>query len=344
MVRHHTLAALVCISLLHFANAARSQGHHHPPENQGQDLILELDNEFIHKYANRATISSEFTITGISAPHAIDSDGKDGEVHIGGWCHEAGLAGVSEIMNVANEGKGPRKEVLQAFNGGQTKLTFTGAWRLWGEHGGATPQLQARGTEPSLPLPGEFPSNPDHIFEIHPVATIQIGNNLVDATLAVGDIPGFQAYDAQMAFLQGYETLGCTIIPKGNRTRLLFPPFGFNFTEFIIRLGEDPVALDDGHGVICSVFDTEGELVLRSRRMVFVKGTLADEHLHGLKKGDRMRVLGIPRISLKLVQWRLDHQNDKDDAGQPKWDVSPLRWRLPYEMIVVAAERLGADE
>src|SRR5260370_14862858 len=46
----------------------------------GHPLVIELDNTFIEKYANRATITSEFTITGISADHP---DPKDGEVHNG---------------------------------------------------------------------------------------------------------------------------------------------------------------------------------------------------------------------------------------------------------------------
>src|SRR5207249_4441908 len=84
---------------------ASSQGNHGQPANhQGQGLILELDNEFIQKYANRATIASEFTIAGISGVHSVAMDGNDGEVHIGGWSHEAGLAGVSEIMNAAHNG------------------------------------------------------------------------------------------------------------------------------------------------------------------------------------------------------------------------------------------------
>ena len=44
----------------------------------------------------------------------------------------------------------------------------------------------------------------------------------------------------------------------------------------------------------------------------------------------------MPRISLKLVQWRLDHKEGKDDEGKP-FDINPLEWHLPYEMIIVAA-------
>jgi hypothetical protein len=161
---------------------------------------------------------------------------------------------------------------------------------------------------------------------------------VTDAFDSIGDTPGFTPYDVDKAFIQGgYEKLTCKIVPKGDRTRILTRSLGCNFAQFVIRLNEDPVALEDGHGVICSVFDHEGELHFRGRRMVFIKGTADDEEVAVLKKGDRLRVTGIPRISLKLLQWRLDHRND------PGHDVSPLDWNLPYEMIIVAAAPVEGD-
>jgi hypothetical protein len=301
--------------------------------HQGQGLIIELDNQFIKDYENLATITSEFAITGISAMHPPKNDG---EVHIGGWADKAGLAGVAEIMNVA----GPGQKALKAVKQAQGKITVTGAWRLWGEHGGTAAQIQQLNSGP--PNPGAPSSNPPHVFEIHPVTTVKVGGMSTDATKAIGKTLGFTPHDATKAFVQGYEKLPCKIIPRNGRTRIVTQALGFNFTEFMIRLGEDPVALPDGHGVICSVYDTEGELLLRGRRMVFMKGTDADNAVKTLKKNDRMMAIGIPRISLKLVQYRLDHQNGKDDEGKP-FDVNPLEWNLPYEMIIVDATPLAGD-
>jgi hypothetical protein len=160
---------------------------------------------------------------------------------------------------------------------------------------------------------------------------------VTDTTETIGETPGFTPHEAQKAFVLGYEKLTCKIIPKGERTRIITESLGFNFTEFVIRLGENPVKLEDGHGVICSVFDTDGEFLLSGRRMVFLKGTDADDQVQGLKKGQRLRVIGIPRISLMLVQWRLEHKDDKE------FHVSPLEWRLPYEMIIVSAKQVNGD-
>jgi hypothetical protein len=110
-------------------------------------------------------------------------------------------------------------------------------------------------------------------------------------------------------------------------------------------LGEKPVKLDDGHGVICSVHDLDGELRVHHCRMVFVKGTDADDEIDGMKEGDRLRVIGIPRISLKLIKWRLANYKDQSGSPNPAYDVSPLEWHLPYEMIITSAKRLdGGDD
>jgi hypothetical protein len=301
----------------------------------GQPLIIELDNEFIKKYANRATITSDYTITGISDDH---KDKNDGEVHIGGWADEAGLPSVAEVMNVAREGKEARDVFKKALAAGG-KVTVTGAWRIWGEHAGGKNQIQARGPIPEKGLSGK-PSNPDHVFEIHPVTSIKVGDVETDATKAIGDIPGFSPKDAHQAFVVLFERTPCKIVPmaKGDRTRIITEAVQLNFTEFVIRPERELKELDDGgHALICSVFDTDGELLVRNRRMIFMKGTKGDEEVQKLKKDGLLRVVGFARIDLALVQWRLDNRDSKDKNGEA-FDVSPLEWRLPYEMIIVAAK------
>src|SRR5262249_53588893 len=148
----------------------------------------ELDNEFIAKYANRATITSKYTITGISKDHP---DENDGEVHVGGWADEAGVPCVAEGMNVGRAGKSAPAAFHKAFNAAGQKVTVTGAWRIWGEHAGGGNQIQARGPKPAGDLPGA-PSNPDHVFEIHPVTSVKVGDIEIDASKAIGDTPNFK--------------------------------------------------------------------------------------------------------------------------------------------------------
>jgi hypothetical protein len=307
--------------------------------NAGHPLVIELDNEFIDKYANRATITSQFTITGISKDHP---DPKDGEVHNGGWADEAGLPCVAEVMNVARDGKPARDAFHKAFNA-KKKVTVTGAWRIWGEHAGGGNQIQARGSKPDGDLPGA-PSNPDHVFEIHPVTIVNVGGHDTDASAAIGDTPDFKPNDAHHAFVDLFETTPCKIVPMGNRTRIITRPVQLNFTEFLIRpegelkqMGDD-ADHSDGHSLICTVFDTDGELLVRNRRMVFVKGTSADNVVQNLKKDGVLRVVGFARIDLALVQWRVKHRDDTTDKSGHAFAAPPLEWALPYEMIIVTAK------
>jgi hypothetical protein len=297
---------------------------------QGGGIVIELDNQFIKDQENKATIESEFTIVKLSQVH---TPAKDGEVHVGGWSDRAGLATVSEVMNAATTGKEARLAFAKALDDGK-KVTVTGAWRIWCEHGGTTPQIQAVGPKPDGDLPGSAQSNPDHVFEIHPVTAVKVGDQVTDAAKSIGATPGFTPHDASKAFLQGYEKLSSKIILReDNRTRIITEASQFNFTEFIFRLDENPFDLGDGHGVIGSIYDTEGELLVRNRRVVFVKGTAADELAKTAKEGQRLQLIGIPRLSLKLVNYRLAHR----DELKQTYGTDPLEWRLPYEMIVVSA-------
>jgi hypothetical protein len=102
---------------------------------------------------------------------------------------------------------------------------------------------------------------------------------------------------------------------------------GYNYVEFVMELNESAKDLEDGTAVLANVRDLDGELLVRSRRMVFVRDTEPEQTVKTLKKGNRLHVLGIPRIDLALVNWRIEHRED------PR---RPLTWNLPYEIIVVA--------
>jgi hypothetical protein len=78
--------------------------------------------------------------------------------------------------------------------------------------------------------------------------------------------------------------------------------------------------------VFASVHDLDGNLLVRNRRMVFVKDSEPEKRVKSLKKGDALHVLGVPRINLALLSWRIN--NFKKNPGV-------LNWNLPYEIIVV---------
>jgi hypothetical protein len=66
-------------------------------------------------------------------------------------------------------------DLFQGAITNHTTVKLTGVWRLWAEHGGNTDQKQGAAVEPA------DDTNPDHIFEIHPIITIN-GTNFARDT------------------------------------------------------------------------------------------------------------------------------------------------------------------
>jgi hypothetical protein len=62
---------------------------------------------------------------------------------------------------------------------------------------------------------------------------------------------------------------------------------------------------------------------VHDRRVGFVAGTAPDDKQKSVKVGECILVLGIPRIDLALVAWRIQHGGDA------------LRWHMPYEIVAV---------
>ena len=123
------------------------------------EVEIVLKNSFIETYKNRATINVNFIID--KAHKSPNPVSKDGDLHIAGRADEVGLPIVAEIMN-ARLHKDAVDLVHHVEGTGET-VQVSGAWRIWTEHAGIARQVQGRNLEPF------GTTNPDHIFEIHPV-------------------------------------------------------------------------------------------------------------------------------------------------------------------------------
>lgn len=160
--------------------------------------------------------------------------------------------------------------------------------------------------------------------------TFVAGHEIEDS---IGPIDGFKYKEASDAFTH-YENVSCLIKDNGNDTVTIRTAMaGYNIPEFLFEPddGKQLNADDGGRFVFGSVRDLDGELLIRRVRCAFMKGTEAEAAIRNLPANiTRVRLIGIPRISLKLVQWRLDHANTE------QWeDTEPLTWNIPYELIVV---------
>lgn len=284
------------------------------------DLVLMLPNDFIERFKNRATITTEFEIFfAHSKPKkpSASSPSNDGDIHIAGVPAALQMPTVAELMNAASQPKA--LALANKMKGTGTPITITGVWRFWPEHGGDDRFF------PGMPI--EITNtNPDHIFEIHP--TTEIGG--IETRTSFFPIPGYKPKEATDAF-QRYENVRSRITPGANSTTIVMGIIGYNYVKFRIRLRENPThELGDGITVFADVKETDGETLVRKRRMVFVMGTPPEQAIRKLKEGQCMLVLGMPRLNLSLVSFR---------AREGANDADVLSWNLPYEMVIVADYR-----
>jgi hypothetical protein len=276
------------------------------------DNILELNKSFIEKYKNKLTISVHYTVD--AAHKRPNPASKDGDMHVAGRAPEIGLATVAEIQN-AKDVPDAVSAVKDAEGSGQV-VSLSGVWRIWPEHGGDNTHIQQ--SDAGAPYEGDGPTNPPHVFEIHPV--LKVGDQ--DLTSTLRPIEGFDAKEAEEAFPR-YEGGSFEITPSDGRVRMRMRMMGFNYVKFLMKIRKRFHREEDGEFISAAVYSGEEELLVHDRRVGFVAGTAPDDKQKTMNVGECMFVLGIPRIDLALVSWRIRHGGDA------------LRWSVPYEIIVV---------
>lgn len=282
---------------------------------------LNLSADFVNRVKNRATLSIQFELDAhLTKPHPVKQSGDDGDVHMAGRAPEVRLPMVVEIMNAGEKDQATSVKLMNGTSAGKT-IAVTGAWRIWFEHPSQGDQTQ--GAQVATPAN----SNPNHVFEIHPVTSFG-GNNIGDSSLVPIENPSngnpYAAYAASDAFSH-YEKLQATIEVSDTAVSITSKKAGYNYTEFELEPAGKPQKTADGIFVLANVYDVSDEetpVTSSPRRMVFIAGTEPAKELMALQPGERMHVLGIPRVNLAEVA-----------AVHPGETISQ---RLPYEMIIVA--------
>src|SRR5262245_22011150 len=160
-------------------------------ESAAQLRVVRLRNAFIEAVKNRATIKDlPFTFDHVKTSiNSIGSDGDDGDLHMAGRPGPfVALPMVAEIVNARLE----REDVVKRARelGTSQKANISGFWRLWFEHPPSTVLVQG-GT-----VPKPTNTNPDHIFEIHPIT--EVDGQLADESFVL--IKDYSAYTANKAF------------------------------------------------------------------------------------------------------------------------------------------------
>ncbi len=294
------------------------------------DTTLELKNDFIESFKNRATIEVTFAPKFAHSKAKTPSPSKpsnDGDIHISGTAPEIGLLTVAEIMNAADFPV-TLKHVQSKLGG---TIQMVGVWRIWPEHGGESHHVQGEADANDITN-----TNPDHIFEIHPITQV----DQFSVRSGFHPIRDFKTKNAQDAF-QNYEGARSKITPKTDTTQIRLSQATYNYVEFRLELLENPShELGDGLTAFAKVRALDGETIVQKRRTVFVKGTTPETNIRTLKAGQCMHALGMPRLSLTLVSWRVKCSKDQID------DFAPLKcsekfpdvldWGIPYEIVVLA--------
>jgi hypothetical protein len=286
---------------------------------QAETLTLSLD--FVNRCKNSATITAQFELDAhLTSPHKIGKSGDDGDVHMAGRAPEIQLPMVAEVMNAGMDAESSSVDLMNSTQPGQT-VALAGVWRIWFEHPSAGDQTQGD------PVDVPANSNPDHVFEIHPITSFG-GNDIADSSLipitAPSDGHAYQAYDANTAF-GAYEKLTATVNLSDTAVSITAKKAGYNYTEFLLEPAGQAAQGDNGVFVLANIYDTSDEetpVTAAPHRMVFVDNTEPAKALQNLPAGQRLHVLGIPRVNLAEAA-----------AVTPG---SPVDMALPYEIIVVA--------
>ncbi|MFL5788960.1 MAG: hypothetical protein ACJ748_12955 [Flavisolibacter sp.] len=288
-------------------------------------ITIELRKSFIDSFRNKITIETDYQI--FYAHKSPNPGSKDGDLHFAGYSSTIGLSMVAEIMNAKDQKKGVQLVHQKEGKGEPSEMIhLRGVWRIWCEHPGETQGFLQGANDISIEN-----TNPPHVFEIHPV--LQLDD--IDVSSSLKGITGFSYKDAQDAFNR-YSNIRCLLIDHDPFVRIETNGIGYNYVDFWLQPNSLQFEqVDDGLFAFCTIYDSkfvpangdEDNLILHKLRVAFVRDSPAYNKLISLKKGQYLHVVGIPRIDLNLVRWRMDHAHDRPEV---------LQWNLPIEMVAVA--------
>jgi len=279
--------------------------------NSTAEIAITLDRSFIEGYKDRVTIDVPLTVARADRrPHPAVFDG---DFHLAGSAPGIGLPVVAEMQNAAGEKEA--SALVRREEGRGRPLEVAGAWRIWSEHVGKSTEIQGDD------FPSTVSTNPDHVFEIHPLTRVA-GIDLLES---LRPVEGYRPGSAALVF-RAFEKIPCRIVP-GPATTIVTPNKQFNDAEFLLEVGPDPArVVRDGRFVNAAVLDLKGEVQVPKLRMVFVKDSPPEKIVLSLPPGSRLHVFGLPRINLSEVASRIARSRRHPEL---------LAGNLPYEIVVV---------
>jgi hypothetical protein len=287
---------------------------------------ITLRRSFIDSFKNRVTITTEYDVW--YTHHKAKKATEDGDIHCSGYDKKIGMPVVAEIMNAKDEEEAIELLIEHEGKGKAHNPTVavTGVWRLWPEHMGAGSSFY-KGMKLSKAKIQAKTTNPDHVFEIHPVT--QLSDIYLTSTLH--NIKGYSPHDAKKA-IGKIEEKACSISSKKKTITFSTSQIGYNYIDLWIRV-DSSWLVDDGAFATCTLlksgFNPESSNVTTNTlakkiRVAFVKDSEAYIDLVAVGDGQFLHILGTPRINLAVLEWR-------EWVSKKRPEV--LTWTLPYEII-----------
>lgn len=286
---------------------------------------ISLRRSFIDSFKNKVTITADYDVW--YTHHKAKPATQDGDIHCSGYDDKIGMPTVAEIMNakrqqeaidvlIDNEGKGKT---------GNTKVSVTGVLRLWPEHMGKGSKF-FQGMKLTKAKIQRKTTNPDHVFEIHPLTEIEG----IDLTGTITNVEGYEAHDAKKA-IGKIEQKECMISSDRKTISFSTSMIGFNYIDLWIQI-DSSWEVEDGAFAYCTLLSssfTPGKSVKANTlakhiRVVFIKDTEVYNELVTKSKGDFIHILGTPRVNLAVLEWREWVSKERPEV---------LSWNLPYEMV-----------
>lgn len=288
---------------------------------------ITLRRTFIDSFKNIITINSSYDVW--FTHHKAKPEKDDGDIHCSGYDKKIGMPVVAEIMNakeeqsaidilITHEGKG-------AVN--NSKIGITGVWRLWPEHmGSGVPFFQ--GMKLTKAKIKSKTTNPDHVFEIHPMIKIE-NIDLISSLRNIG--PDYEPFESRYVF-DKLKKKAFTITSAKKTITFQTSQVGYNYINLWIRI-DSLWEVDDGAFAYCTILDSgfdpaadqvDDKTVSKKTRIAFVKDSGPYNQAIQKGVGGFMHILGTPRINLAILSWR-------EWASKKRPEV--LNRKLPFEII-----------
>ncbi len=289
---------------------------------------VRLKKAFMQSIQDRTSIEATMVVRhSHKTANNVGEKSQDGDLHFSGESGDIGLPFVAEVVNAAQEG--PAVAFIKStakYNednpNARKEIHVQGAWRLWFEH---PSQLQTQGE--SNPFHPDT-TNPDHSFEVHPIATVgqfDVHNSFVPIRDMKSHPPkDFVAYPPDVAFPY-YDGIAVMIKASNSGVSIRSQRVVYNYVQFYMELTQKPKKVVDGYIATAEVLDAGGESQSdHEHRMIFVEGTDGAKTISTAGASDRFHVLGIPRLNLNAVLSLVAEHG-----------TTQFSTELPYEMIIV---------